>query len=260
MSGEEISAIYHSDTYALTLVGYENGLMQIVMDNNQKVFTVVDIKNKQTISPPQKRINHFHEHEGKILISTKFGIAVYDLENLEFGDSFFIGDNASELDIKQTTVFNGNIYAATQGGGIRYAAFDNPDLVDYQVWQNIGQANWRAIEVFNNQLYALQNSNRLFQINGTSQNLIQSYSEKVNDIIANENRLTISLKSKVEVRDVSFNLVFYIDGFTDVGLNVSTAIFKDENLFIGDRNLGVLKVAQDNQSTYESVSPDELLS
>ncbi|MGO2294628.1 MAG: type IX secretion system anionic LPS delivery protein PorZ [Psychroflexus halocasei] len=256
LSGEEISAIYHSDTYALTLVGYENGLMQIVMDNNQKVFTVVDIKNKQTISPPQKRINHFHEHEGKILISTKFGIAVYDLENLEFGDSFFIGDNASELDIKQTTVFNGNIYAATQGGGIRYAAFDNPDLVDYQVWQNIGQANWRAIEVFNNQLYALQNSNRLFQINGTSQNLIQSYSEKVNDIIANENRLTISLKSKVEVRDVSFNLVFYIDGFTDVGLNVSTAIFKDENLFIGDRNLGVLKVKESNQSVYESISPD----
>lgn len=256
LSGEEISAIYHSDAYALTLVGFENGLIQIVMDNNQKVFTVIDIADKQTISPPLKHINHFYEYEGKVLISTRFGIAVYDLENLEFGDSFFIGDNASELDIKQTTVFNGNIYAATQGGGIRYAAFNDPDLVDYQVWQSIGQANWRAIEVFNNQLYALQNSNRLFQINGASQNLIQSYSEKVNDIIANDNRLTISLTSKVEVRDANFNLTFYVDGFADVDLNVSTAIYKDENLFIGDKNLGVLKVKESNQSVYESISPD----
>lgn len=256
LSGEEISAIHHSDAYAVTLVGYENGLIQLVMDNNQKVFTIVDIVNKQTISPPLKRINHFKEHEGRVLISTKFGIAVYDLENLEFGDSFFIGAGGSELDVKQTAVYNENIYAATQGGGVRYAAIDDPDLVDYQVWQNIGQANWKAIEVFNNQLYAVQNSNRLSQLNGASFDLREAYTQNVNDIIANEDRLVISLNEKVEVRDPSFNLVFYVDGFTDVDLEVATAVYQDDHLFIGDKNLGVLKVAQSNQSTYESISPD----
>ncbi|MDN6280888.1 MAG: T9SS type A sorting domain-containing protein [Psychroflexus sp.] len=256
LSGKEISAIHHSDAYAVTLVGYENGLIQLVMDNNQKVFTIVDIVNKQTISPPLKRINHFYEHEGRVLISTKFGVAVYDLENLEFGDSFFIGAGGSELDVKQTAVYNGNIYAATQGGGMRYAAIDDPDLVDYQVWQNIGQANWKAIEVFNNQLYALQNSNRLSQLNGTSFNLIQAYAQNVNTIIANEDRLVISLNDKVEVRDLSFNLVFYVDGFADINLEVATAVYQDGHLFIGDENLGLLKVSAGNQTQYESISPD----
>ena len=38
-----------------------------------------------------KKINHFNENNGLVYISTDYGISVFDLERLEFGDTYFIG-------------------------------------------------------------------------------------------------------------------------------------------------------------------------
>ncbi|MFT5077392.1 MAG: ligand-binding sensor domain-containing protein, partial [Flavobacteriaceae bacterium] len=82
LSGEAISTIHYSDDTGLLIIGYENGLIEIVIDGEEEVLQVVDILDKQTIPPNQKRINHFNEYQGRIYIATKFGISVYDLENL----------------------------------------------------------------------------------------------------------------------------------------------------------------------------------
>ena len=103
------------------MIGYESGLLQVVMDNNGKVFTIVDILNKPTIAPDRKRINHILEYEDKVFISTAFGVAEYNLANLEFGDSFFIGQSGEQINVTQTTVLNSTLYASTVGGSIRYA-------------------------------------------------------------------------------------------------------------------------------------------
>jgi hypothetical protein len=114
LEGSDISAIYYSETFNQTLIGHESGLIQIILENNGQVFTVVDILNKITIAPDDKRINHFLEHENKIYISTEFGVAEYDLENLEFGESFFIGQNGDQIEVTQTAVLDSRIYAASK--------------------------------------------------------------------------------------------------------------------------------------------------
>ncbi|MGC1633369.1 MAG: ABC transporter substrate-binding protein, partial [Gelidibacter sp.] len=49
LSGETISTIYYSQNYGLLLIGYENGLIEIVSDISTKILSVIDILNKSTI-------------------------------------------------------------------------------------------------------------------------------------------------------------------------------------------------------------------
>lgn len=94
LSGEFISEIEFSTEFQSLLIGYTNGLIEIYSEVDNTVFPVVDILEKETINPSFKRINHFNEHQGLVYIATGFGIVVYDLERLEFGDTYLIGIEA----------------------------------------------------------------------------------------------------------------------------------------------------------------------
>jgi WD40 repeat protein len=150
LSGESISSIYYSEPTDLLLIGYENGLIEVVnIGQENDVLIVVDILNKQTIPPNKKKINHFTEHEGKVYISAQFGVSVYDLERLEFGDSYFIGDGGSQIDITQTTIADPYIYASSSEGGIRRAILDNEDIIDFQEWETLTGGNYIGIQLLN---------------------------------------------------------------------------------------------------------------
>ncbi|MDX1470432.1 MAG: ABC transporter substrate-binding protein, partial [Flavobacteriaceae bacterium] len=105
LSGELISTIKYSEEFDLLLVGYENGLIEIVFESEEDILSVVDILEKTTISPEKKIINHFNENNGLVYISTNYGISVYDLNRLEFGDSYFIGTFGTQIRVNQTTVY-----------------------------------------------------------------------------------------------------------------------------------------------------------
>lgn len=77
------------------MIGYENGLLIIVNENDGKIKKAVDIINKQ-LPPNLKKINHFTEHEGIAYLSCDFGIVQFNLSTLLFGDTYFIGNNGAE--------------------------------------------------------------------------------------------------------------------------------------------------------------------
>jgi hypothetical protein len=136
LSGETISTIHFSQAYGLLLIGYENGLIEIFFESDNDVLTVVDILEKPTIPPNNKRINHFNEYNSVVYISTDFGISEYNIEELEFGDTYYIGNLGEQIRVRQTTIFNGFIYAACwNGNGIRKAPLSSPNLINYQEWQ-----------------------------------------------------------------------------------------------------------------------------
>ena len=76
LSGQTISAIYHSDTFNKTMVGYEDGLLIVINDVDGSMLNVVDIINK-SIPSNIKRVNHFMEYNGIVYISCDFGIVQY---------------------------------------------------------------------------------------------------------------------------------------------------------------------------------------
>jgi hypothetical protein len=260
LEGSEISAIYYSENFGLSVIGFENGLLQVVMDNNGQVFTVVDILNKQTIAPDVKRINHFYEYQDKLYISTEFGIAEYNLANLEFGDSFFIGNNGQQLEITQTTIVGNVIYASTIGGGIRFADVDDPNLVDFDVWNGFGSPNWQGILNFNNQLLGIQSGNRLMAINSNIPNLIQQFDDTIIQLESYDGFLVIVTNSSVHIFNENLNEIGFVDSLFDgennFEINFSCAIVVDEILYIGDSELGLLRMEDFNSSTFTTIGPD----
>ena len=126
LSGQTISSLYHSPTFNKTLVGYENGLMIVINEADGSMLNVVDIINKQ-LPANIKKINHFMEFEGIVYVSCDFGIVQFNLKTMQFGDTYFIGDNGAEIIVNQTAIYNGFIYAATNNG-IRRADISNKNL------------------------------------------------------------------------------------------------------------------------------------
>ena len=153
LSGLTISALYHSPTLKKTLVGYENGLLIVINEIDGSMLNVVDIINK-SIPQSIKKVNHFTEYNGIIYVSCDFGIVQYNLNNLQFGDTYFIGYLGAQINILQTTIFNGKIYAATRYNGILRADINNPNLNDYNQWTTVIDFGWSGIASLGTNLLA----------------------------------------------------------------------------------------------------------
>lgn len=258
LSGGSISSIYYSSAHELLMIGYENGLIEIVFDDNSDILTIIDIENQLTISDADKRINHFNEYNSSVYISTGYGISVYDLNKLEFGDTYFIGDLGSHLNVRQTTIISDKIYAACQGdSGIKVASLSNPKLIDYSQWSPLINEGFLAIEKVGNNLYSLNSENKIFQILNELLTEINSYDPDIpiNDFRNSNEKLVITLENKVLVYDENYTLSHEIP----VPRSFS-AVVDDKYAYIGTENYGVLKVELTNISNVTKVHPQGPLS
>lgn len=255
LSGENISAIYYSENLEYIVLGYENGLIETYNTQTGKVFSFIDIVEKQTISPNNKHINQFKEVEGKIYIATNYGISVLNLANLEFGDTFYIGDNGNQLGVAGIEIFQDKIYAATKGGGVRYANLDNPNLIDYQVWQSIGANYFKAITKLQDKLYIVTLDNRQFEIVNNTTVFVNQYNTTIRAFRSFGDRLVISLQDKILVLDSSLSQLASFGSTQNFEANFNTAFLRGDHIFIGDEKEGLLKAKLSVAGNYEYLSP-----
>jgi hypothetical protein len=255
LSGNKISKIYHSKNYGLTCIGYEDGLIQIVMDNNQNIFSVVDIRDKISISPNNKRINNFFEFEGKLYISTDFGIAEYSLQNLEFEDSFFIGANGSQIQINQISISEGKIYAATTIEGVKSADINNPNLIDFQNWETEYAGNWKGILSFSNTVFGLRNNNTIYRLENGSSSVFNNVGSNVTGFNVSGEQLVITAANQVLAYSSELNLEAFIDQLQDAEFSINTSVFSNGKYFLGHSNLGLLNLSDSNTTSFSELSP-----
>jgi streptogramin lyase len=199
LSGNNISTIYYTENHGLLVIGYEDGLIEIVIDGEENILKVVDILEKPTIPPDRKRINHFYEYEGNLYIATQYGISVYDLEALEFGDSYFIGDLGAQINITQTTVFGPFIYAASNEGGLRRALVANDNLIDYEEWTTLSSGVFNGIQALNNELYAQIGSRRVSRFSpGSGFVTQQDFNTDIVDFGVQGESLTVTTTNSIQ--------------------------------------------------------------
>lgn len=257
LEGGVISAMYHSNEYHKTLVGYKNGLMIIIDDASGKMLNVVDIPNKNLPSN-MKEINHFMEYNGIVYISCGFGIVQYKLATLEFGDTYFIGPNGKEILVYQTTVFNGDLYAVTQNNGMKKAAVNNPNLVDFSQWETFDAGNWTGIVTFNNQLIALNTNNRIYKYIGSGFSEFGNIGFPGLDLRANSNYLTVTTAANVMVYNPSLSVVASVQDYqvSSEPITFSCATIINENIYIGTNEKGIVNSLVSNPTRFEFILPD----
>lgn len=257
LSGETISQIHYSDSQHVLVIGYENGLMEIISLSDNTVLSVVDILEKQNISPLNKRINHFNEYEGLLYISTNYGISVYDLDALEFGDTYYIGTNGAQIPVNQTAIFNNTIYAACgEGNGLKWADLNSPNLIDFQQWQNVSGGNWVAVETIGDNLYAVRENKTISRIENNTLNNLFVYNTLPVDARAIESKLIITTPEIVFVYDENFNLISEFQVNTEFDTNFKASTLIDDHIFIGTEDYGILTNTINSIGTYNQIIPE----
>lgn len=246
LSGQPISSIYYSAAFETLLVGYENGVIDVVIEGNNNVLTVVDIFNKPSIPPTEKRINHFYEFNGFVYISTGFGISLFDLGRLEFDDSYFIGDNGASLNIFETIVYGEFIYAATSSG-LRRALVGNTNIIDFNNWTTTNNNTFRGLAVLNETLYGIAGRNVLKSTNGVNFSFAFMYGNITpRDIRSTATQLIVTLPERILIYDEDENLTRTIGAVGDFVNDYSTALVLNNSAFISTRGSGMIEVPLTN--------------
>ncbi len=258
LSGGKISTIYYSQTYELLMIGYESGLIEIVFDNDSQVLSVVDILDKTTIPQDSKGINHFNAHNNSVYIATNYGVSEFNLERLEFGDTFFIGALGAQVKVNQTAVFKNYIYAACSGGnGIKRGSLLDVNLIDYNNWETIATGSFVNIATQENTLYAIRSDRYIFKVENTLVSpALNRFSRIPTDVRVVDNKLLVTLNDNVYIYDADFNLVSQTAVPENFITSYTATTLVANNLFIGTQAYGVLKTTITNATVFEEIHPD----
>lgn len=256
LSGQDITQIYHSEIYKKTLIGHTDGLVIVVNDLDGSMLNVVDILNKPSVPPNKKRINHFMEYNGKVYISTDFGISVYDLNLSEFGDTYFIGSGGSNIEILQTTIYNGFIYAVSNGYGLLKATVANPNLIDFNQWTNVSAGSWISVQATGTELIAVSLNGSIYKLINDNPNFITSYSQIPLDTRYSDGYLVITTQNNIYVYNESLAEVLHITTIPNITANFTCATIINNKLYIGTRENGVFSTSLGNSTVFENITPN----
>lgn len=256
LEAETITTIYHSDTTNKTFVGNGNGLLLIVNQDGTIMYKK-GIMDEVPVSSLIKKINHFLEFNNKLYISCDYGITVFDLTTFEFGDTFYIGNGGTQIKVFQTTIYNGAIYAVTESSGIKKGLISNPNLVDYNQWQQFDVGSWNGIVTFQNQLIASNTNNKLYKYNGTSFIEFAALNQIVLDIRAYGDYLIATTQNTVFVYNSVLQQVAQIHSYqiTTASVTFTCATVIDEMIYIGTNEKGVLTTSVSNTTPYDFLLP-----
>jgi len=257
LSGQNISTIYYSDINQILIIGYETGLIEIYSETDGSVLSVVDILEKQNITPDNKRINDFYEFDGLVYISTDFGVSTYDLDRLEFGDSFFLGNGGTQISVRQVSVLNNQIYAAClNNNGIKRADVDNPNLVDFSQWETVITGNFFTMNTLNDKIYSVRSDNQLFELDGTTNNIVFAIPFLPIDSKLVQNNLVFSSANSVRVYDSNLQFTASFQPTTDFSTNFSSATLVNDFVYIGTNSFGVLEANNSSPENFFEIRPN----
>lgn len=155
LNGTIISRIEYDEATKTLLIIYQDGNIDFFSADGVK--NLPDYYNKQMNA--DKMVNHILFHDNKAYLSCNFGIIILNMLKMEIQDTYYIGDNASEVKILNTTIQNGNIYAVSETE-IFFATASNPHLISYESWSKMsnlpGTGNFQQLLGFGDNLILLR--------------------------------------------------------------------------------------------------------
>lgn len=258
LSGYEIVAFHYSAVFNKTILGFDNGILQIVDESTKEVINRIDITNRPGISLNRRKINHFTEHNGLLYIACDFGIVVFNLQTNLFGDTFFMGNGGAETRVIDTAIVGNTIYANTVEFGLKFANLTNANLIDFNNW-SLNGVFLKKINSFQNQLIALGYDNNLLRFNGSTFQVMQSFGAvNVFDFQSSATHLTITSSNIVYLLNQSYNTIFQVNvnQISDLNSTFSTSRFLGNSLYLGTKDNGAIKLADLSLSNLSYLSPD----
>ena len=253
LSGDEISAFYHSENNNIIAIGYSSGFLQIINLNSNSIINIYDILNKPTIPADRKKINHFYQNEEVLLISTGYGISVYDINAFEFGDTYYIGDFASMLNISSTIVDENYIYASSPDLGIFRANLES-NLIDFNSWQAIYTGNIYELLINENNILFYDDFN-LMSIKNEEIITLSTLQNEIKNVSINDSKIIIISEDNCIIYNNDLSQILNLFESETYMTIFNDGILKNNKTYITTEEKGVL-VIENSNNDFSFLKPD----
>ena len=253
LSGDEISAFYYSENNNNIIIGYSSGFLQIIDLNSNLIINIYDILNKPTIPPNKKTINDFFQSGNQLLISTGYGVSIYDLNGYEFGDTYYIGDFATQINVTSTVIHENFIYASSPGLGILRADI-NSNLIDFNNWQTIYFGDIQQL-LYDGENIFFYTNNSIMRINDDQIASILTLENQIININSSDSKFIIVTDEKCLIYSEQLTqLVYEINSETYTSA-FNEGVIKDNYIYIATNENGVL-IIDNNSGDFSYLKPD----
>ncbi len=254
LNGEETVTIGYHDATSRTFVSHTDGHIDIITPEG-KVLKENGLF-LSAIPADKKKIYALAKDGNRFFLAMDFGVAEYDMEQLQFGDTYYIGTGGTEVKVNDILIFNQTLYAATGSQGIKYIDVNEPNKTDFSLWGQIDTGNWHKLFVFNNTLYGVKNKD-IYRILPSPVQVYHNNSSIV-DVAVNQNYIFVALGNKVLKLDGSFSQIHAFLPTSSYSFKVNTIEADDSFLYIGTQEYGILKIPESG-GTITSIHPDSPL-
>jgi len=248
LSGGNTSAINYDEVNQMLAIGYETGLLELVTSNGS-VKKVVDIEISDISL--QKGVNKIVSYDDNLLLALEFGIVVYDLLNLEFGDTYFIGENSTAVDVTDILIHNNEIYATSTDG--YYIANLQDNLNDSKSWVKYSSGEFSSLTLFKDVVYVVKGRTFYEVLNDNSLGSIIVLTSNIVDVSADVETLLLLTSKQAFVYDNNFEFIVSSDSSSN---SLSSAILSQDNVYLGSLGSGILSSLLSNINNFDEILPD----
>jgi ligand-binding sensor domain-containing protein len=207
-----ISSINYNKEYKTLLIAYTNANIDLIKDN--VIINISDIKRKPILG--NKTINNIYFAGKDAYLSCGFGIVVLDINKEEIRDTYYIGNNGSQVNVLALTKNDQDTLFAATEKGIYKARFNDPNLANYASWHKDKRmdstATYNTIAWFSGKIFVNKNAvnsitDTLYSYSGNTWTRWQR--DEYNPVLhlaANDKYLVVTYDYFVKVFDTSLDL------------------------------------------------------
>jgi len=255
---------FHAVTQSL-VIAYSNANIDIIKDG--RIINISDIKRKQIVG--NKSINNIFLDANYAYLLCGFGIVVLDVSREEIKDTYYIGNNASHVNVLDLTKNDTAFFAATNEG-LFTANVSSPNLADFSYWRHDENSPYPdeafnfvcnfANKIFLNKVNVGYNTDSLFYYDGIRwQKLENEFPSDNHSIEVYQDRLYVSRNEDVLIYNSNLNVASKIWFPSQFYVNPSDACLDaNGNVWLSDNRLGLVKTWSNGQNgeSFTLQSPD----
>ncbi len=260
LSDVGVSAIQYNSEKELLLVAYENANLDLIIGNS--VSNLQDIKNKQIQG--NKKIYQIVFQNNLAYLACGFGIVVVNTDKKEILDTYYIGPNASSMEVYSVAFDQNNIYAATESG-IYYADKNSQNLANFEEWQKINNiafpnGKYTSILEFNNSMFACYydnsaNKSIIYKLQDNQWLDFYADNKTITKLNSSNNRLFLIEEKAIIIFNSSLTEERRITEYGFAGAEPFDALYDNDNkLYIADRYYGM--VINPSGNSFNSIHPN----
>lgn len=255
LSAEDIGIIEYDPERRLIIVGFNNGLIEIINEDTNGIVSLNDITTQINFPPDQIKINAFFIDENILYVATGFGIVEYDLESNVFRNTYLLSDSLSVVsDITGVGVLGDQIIASIAGRGTFTSNKNNQNLIEFSNWSLLQPEVFTEFKTISNQLIALYN-NSVFNYNGLILEPVFSNSAPLVNCSVSSESILITASDRLINLNSNFNLVNEFDLTSELEGELNDALLINNEVYLPTSGRGLLRTNNLDFSSLTTLNP-----